>query len=46
MSQGLEEQYDKTEEEEEEQQQQQLKMQFPLFSQQRNKGQVMMRNGT
>ena len=39
MIQGFGEQYDKTEEE------QKKKMQFPLFSQQRNKGQVM-RNGT
>ena len=37
MSQGFREQYNKTEE--------QKKMQFPLFSQQQNKGQVMMRNG-
>ena len=51
MSQGFGEQYDKTEEEEEKEQQQQqqpkkTKMQFPLFSHKRNRGQVMMRNGT
>ena len=47
MIQGFGEQYDKTEEEEQQQQQPKKKnMQFPLFSHKRNKGQVMMRNGT
>ena len=41
MSQGFGEQYKKIEEEKKKK-----KMQFPLFSQQRNKGQAMMRNGT